>query len=104
MDLFLPCGRLQRNFDELPCAYYLRRKSRRLSVPHCCLRRDVDLLYGLPKILAAFCYLSEYPTCTKAMRWRGIRHALNFAWPIEPFFQYGPMPSSGLWFFGNWIG
>ena len=56
------------------------------------------------KILATFRYLPEYLTCSKAMRWRGIRRAVNFTRPIEPFFQYGSPPWGGFWFLGDWIG
>ena len=56
------------------------------------------------EILTALGHLPEYPTCSKAMCWRGIRCAVNFAWRIEPSLQYSSTPCSRLLFLCNWIG
>ena len=59
---------------------------------------------ALEEILATLSYLTKYPTCSKAMGQRSVRHAVKLTWPVEPSFQYGPTPWGGLWFLGNWIG
>ena len=56
------------------------------------------------EILAALCYLPEYPTSSKAMCWYGVRCAVNFAWPIETSLQYGSTPYRGIWLLCNWVG
>ena len=53
------------------------------------------------EILTALGHLPEYPTCSKAMCWRGIRCTVNFAWPVEPSLQYSSTPCSGLLFLCN---
>ena len=55
-------------------------------------------------ILVALGHLTEYPTCSKAVCWHGIRCTVNFAWPIEPSLQYSSTPCSGLLFLYNWTG
>ena len=47
-------------------------------------------------ILTALGHLPEYPTCSKAMCWYGIRCTMNFAGPVKPSLQYGSTPCSGL--------
>ena len=56
------------------------------------------------EILAALGHLPEYPTCSKAVCWYGIRCTVNFAWPIEPSLQYGSTPCSGLLLLCYWAG
>ena len=51
------------------------------------------------EIVAALGHLPEYPTCSKAVCWYGIRCTVNFAWPIKPSLQYGSTPCSGFCFF-----
>ena len=48
------------------------------------------------EILTALGYLPEYPTCSKAVGWYGIRCTMNFAGPVKPSLQYGSMPCSGI--------
>ena len=59
------------------------------------------LLCGMvdEEILAALRYLPEYPTCSKAVCWYGIRCGVNFAWPIEPSLQYSFAPYMSFGFF-----
>ena len=52
------------------------------------------------KILATFCYLSEYPTCPKAMSWCCIWRTVKLTCPIEPPFHYGSTPGAGFGFLG----
>ena len=101
----MPHGKFQRSFDELACAYCLRRMSRRLSVLWGRHLLGV-LFWGIlgEDILAALGHLPEYPTRPKAMGWCCVRSTVEFTWPIEPFFQYGSLPWGLLWFLGNWIG
>ena len=68
--------------------------------------RNIAQLCGIvdEEILTALGHLPEYPTCSKAVCWHGIRCTVNFAWPIEPSLQYGSAPCSGLLFLCNWIG
>ena len=100
MDLLLLCGRLRQGCGVLAYAYYLRRMSQRLLI-----------VYYYPwegvldeEILTALGHLPEYPTCSKAMCWYGIRCTMNFVGPIKPSLQYGSTPCSGLLFLYNWVG
>ena len=53
------------------------------------------------KVLATFCNLPEYPTCSKAMGWCSVRRAVKLTRPVEPSFQYGSTPWGGFGFLGN---
>ena len=101
MDLLLPRGRLRQGCGVLACAYYLRRRSRRLSILYCYFHGMV--LCGIvdEEILAALGHLPEYPTCSKAVCWHGIRCTVNFAWPIEPSLQYSSTPCFGFFVIGS---
>ena len=103
-DLFLPHGRFQRNFGELACAYYLRRKSRRLSVLIVVFHGMVFCGIVDEEILTALGHLPKYPTCSKAMCWYGIRCGVNFAWPIDTSLQFSSAPCSGLRLLHDWTG
>ena len=81
------------------CTYYLRGTSRRSSVLW-----GRRLLEGVAlgcfgkDVLATFGYLSEYPTCSKAVGWYGIRCCVYLAWPIEPSVQNSSAPRDVLRF------
>src|SRR4051812_17375229 len=56
------------------------------------------------EILTALGHLPEYPTCSKAVCWYGIRCTMNFAGPAKPSLQYGSTPSSGILLLCNRVG
>ena len=64
------------------------------------------VLYGIvnEEILTALGHLREYPTCSKAVCWYGIRCTVNFAWPIKPSLQYSSIHCSGLLLLCNRVG
>ena len=64
------------------------------------------MLWGVfgEDVLAALGYLPEYPTCSKAVGWYGVRCCAYFAWAIEPSLQNGSVPRNGFIFLGYWTG
>ena len=55
-------------------------------------------------VLAALGYLPEYPTCSKAVGWYGVRCCVYFARSIEPSLQNGSVPRNGFMFLDYWTG
>ena len=51
------------------------------------------------EILTALGHLPEYPTCSKAVCWYGIRYTMNFAGPLSHPSNTVPRPVVGFCFF-----